>query len=284
MTVARIALALTVAGTIGVPAAALPAAAVPVAAAVQAAPPDPAKMEAVTEIKEDEWPSKVEYEVRRGDLVRAPLGVISMDDKPVRGLVAQLDLDEDLDFARHYRNCWYTTNAGRDIAWCEFPDVLPAFSGRAITTPVAVAGVDAEPGSQLGIGFRWQSKGWADARGGLRPVTAFFAGPGAAVVRGTSGALTVEKLALPIADIRTNGNFIRATVTSEPPVSPSPSPSATPSSSSPSPTISSQAPSSAGSGAGLPVTGAGTAMLAAVGGALLAVGLVLRRIARRRAS
>ncbi|MEV8508739.1 LPXTG cell wall anchor domain-containing protein [Actinoplanes sp. NPDC051475] len=276
MTVVRLALALTAAGTIGVP-----------AAAVRAAPPDPAKMEAVTEIKEDEWPSKVEYKVRRGDLVRAPLGVISMDHKPVRGLVAKLDLDEDLDFAHHYRNCWYTTNAGRDIAWCEFPDVLPAFSGRAITTPVAVAGVDAEPGSRLGIGFRWQSKGWADARGGLRPVTAFFAGPGAAVVRGTSGALTVEKLALPIADIRTNGNFIRATVTSEPPVSPSPSatpssPSASPSS--PSPTVSSQAPSSAGSGAGLPVTGSGTAMLAAVGGALLAFGLVLRRTARRRAT
>ncbi|MEV4636376.1 LPXTG cell wall anchor domain-containing protein [Actinoplanes sp. NPDC049548] len=260
-------------------------------AGAPAAPPDPAKLEAVTEIKEDEWPSKVQYEVRRGDVVRAPLGVISMDDRPVAGLVAQLDLDDRLDFARRYRNCWYTTDAGHDIAWCEFPGVLPAYSGRAITTPVAVAAADAEPGTLQTIGFRWQSKKWADARGGLKRVTAFFAGPGAAVVRGTDGSLTLEKLSLPTADIRANGNFIRTTVNDEPPLDPSPTPTSTPSPTptstptpTPTPTRSATTGPAAGVGAGeeLPVTGTPTATLAAAGGLLLALGLVARRIARRR--
>ncbi|MEV6597236.1 hypothetical protein AB0M36_10280 [Actinoplanes sp. NPDC051346] len=289
------ALALAAASALAVPATAATAA-LPNAVA----PADPALLEAVTEIT-DEWPIKVEYRVRRGDVVRAPLGVLSADKNPIRGLVAKVQIGPDLRFTHRYRNCWYTVDGDEEIAWCEFTTaLLPAHGGLAITTPVAAVRTDTEPGTVAGVGFRWQSKGWSDARGGLRPVTAFFAGPGEPVVRGDQGMLTLSKSELPVADIRTNGNFISLTVTNEPPLipnaslsaspsaTPSASPSATPSVGSPSaspsasPSLSSATGGAAPTGGeGLPITGAPIVPVAAAGGILLLLGLAAR-ITRRR--
>ncbi|BCJ54171.1 hypothetical protein Asp14428_56460 [Actinoplanes sp. NBRC 14428] len=264
-------LALTAAGATALPGAA------------RAAPPDPRQMEAVTELTE--WPFKVEYDIRRGGKVRVPLGVLSFDARPIRGLVAKVEVAGDLTFGRRFRNCWYTTKATSSIMWCEFGTaVLPPHKGLAITTPMVAARADARPERVRGISFRWQSKAWSDARGGLRPVTAFFAGKGRPVVRGTGSLLTLTSLTLPIADIRTNANFAPVNLTNEPPLTPSPTPT-----SSPSPTAGataaatpSRSAAAGGGGAGLPVTGTPTAALATAGGALLALGLAGYAIARRR--
>ncbi|GGQ40605.1 hypothetical protein GCM10010166_04680 [Couchioplanes caeruleus subsp. azureus] len=262
--------------------------------AAAAAPADPARLEAVTEIKDDEWPAKVEYRARRGDVVRVPLGVRSADDGPVRGLVAKLEIDAGLEFARRYRNCWYTANAGRGIAWCEFSVTLPAHGGLTITTPVAAVRPGTEPGAVATIAFRWQSRGWSDARGGLRRVAAYFAGPGEPVVRGDQGVLALGERTLPTADIRANGNFVRLTVTDGPPLTPAATPPASPGSPPPpsgpdpsatggaAPAATGGAAGGAAGGEGLPVTGTPSATVVTTGGALLLLGLLAIRIVRRR--
>jgi hypothetical protein len=191
---------------LAVPAVVLIVAGLPTAAV--AAPADPAKLEAVTEIVPGEMWTKVTYPVHRGATVRAPLGVISVDRPPVRGLVAEVRAVGDLEFAEHFRNCWYTTNAGDEIAWCEFDATLPGYGGMTIETPMVAAEADAEPRDVHGIPFRWASSRWARDRGGLRKVVDYFKGPGAAVTRGTGGTLGLSRRALPMADIRVPGNSV----------------------------------------------------------------------------
>lgn len=272
----------------------------PVAAA-PAAPHDPAKIEAVTEIEDGMWPIKKDYPVAQGDVVPAPLGVQSADSRPVRGLVAQVRFGEELRFARRYRNCWYTRGGQGEMAWCSFPAVLAPYRTLAITAPMVAVQPAARPGVQVGIGFRWQSRAWADARGGLRKVVDYFAAPGAPVVAGRGGVLTLEARDLPVADIRTNGNHVTVLV-----VAGTPAPSATPTASptatatptataaptatatgvgatAPTPSRSSSpaAAAAGGSGgaAGLPVTGPQTAL---AGAALLGAGALGYLMSRRR--
>ena len=174
--------------------------------AAHAAPPDPALLEAVTEQVPDELYSKVHHPVYRGKDVRAPLGVISVQRAPVRGLVAQIQAIGDVEFTRRYSNCWYTRGPNGAMAWCEFDAVLPGYGGLAITAGVLSVKRNAVPERIHGVPFRWQSKSWADSRGGLRKVINYFKSPGAAVTRGTAGKLPIRKRSLPMADIRTNGN------------------------------------------------------------------------------
>lgn len=171
-----------------------------------AAPPDPAAMEAVTEQVPDQLYSKVWHPVHRGKEVRAPLGVISSQRAPVRGLVAQIEAYGDLEFTRRYSNCWYTRGPAGAMAWCEFDNVLPGYGGLTITAGVLSVKRTAVADRIHGIPFRWQSKRWADSRGGLRKVINYFKSPGAPVTRGTGGKLALRKRALPMADIRANGN------------------------------------------------------------------------------
>ena len=287
------AVALVVAGVAGVQS--------PVPAAA-AAPHDPAKMEAVTEIEDGMWPIKKTYAVAQGEVVPAPLGVQSADSRPVRGLVAQVRFGDELRFARRYRNCWYTRGADGEMAWCSFPAVLAPYRSLAITAPMVAVQPTARPGAEVGIGFRWQSRAWADARGGLRKVVDYFAVPGAPVVAGTGGVLTLEARELPTADIRTNGNSVPVQIlagTPAPSATPTatgtPAPSATPTATAtaaptatatgvgtaePTPSRSSS-PAAAGAGgaAGLPVTGPRTALL---GAALLGAGVLGYLLSRRR--
>lgn len=273
---ARFALAVPVLLTI---VAGLPSAAV-------AAPPDPAKLEAVTELKPDELWVKLTYKVRRGEAVQAPLGVISVDKPPVNGLVAEMRAVDDLEFARHYRNCWYTTNGNADIAWCEFDTVLPGYGGLTIESPIVAAEADATAEGVSRLPFRWASKRWADDRGGLRKVVDYFKAPGAPVTRGTGDLLTLHKRKLPMADIRVPGNFLLLELDETPSTS-SPSPSASPS---PRPTATSSptaapmpTPTEPANGAGLPVTGGPAGPLAGLGAALLIAGIAAVMTARRRA-
>jgi len=236
-----------------------------------AAPPDPAKIEAVTELKEDVLYAKLTYPVRRGEPVRAPLGVINVDNAPVRGLVAGVRALGDLEFARRYRNCWYTVNGDADIAWCSFDVVLPADGGLVIAAPMVAAEQHAQADKVRTIPFRWASRRWADARGGLRNVVNHFRAPGATVTRGTGGTLTLQRRRLPTADIRTAGNSIFVELIDGPAATTAASPSPT---GSPATTL--------GSGGGLPVTGSQPARMAGLGGTLLLTGIVAYLIARRR--
>ncbi|UQU62424.1 hypothetical protein COUCH_25740 [Couchioplanes caeruleus] len=272
-----------------------------VQAPARAAPPDPAKIEAVTEIQDDMWPIKKEYTVGPGEVVPAPLGVQSVDSRPVRGLVAQVEAGESLEFARRYRNCWYTLGSRGEMAWCSFDAVLAPYRTLAITAPMVAASAQARPGAETVLAFRWQSRAWADARGGVREVVDYFAVPGAPVVAGTGALLTLEPRDLPTADIRTNGNHVQVRVAAATPgpsvtptgggvgtpsPTPSDSPSATPTATG-TPTTTGGSDAAGGSGAagdpgaagGLPVTGPNTA---AVGAVLLAAGLIGYLSGRRR--
>ena len=261
--------------------------------AAAAAPPDPALLEAVTELVEDELYSKVVYDVHRGEEVVAPLGVISVQKAPVRGLVAQVQARGDLEFTHRYSNCWYTTGKDGPMAWCEFDATLPGHGGLTLATTMLTVKRDAVPEQIFAIPFRWQSKSWADSRGGLRKTIDFFKSPGAAVTRGTEGKVGLQNRRLPMADVRANGNNARLRLVDGPPPSPSPSPSpSTSPSSSPSPSATASASSSptptgggggegSGGGGGLPVTG-GSATAAGVGLALLLVGVAALLAGRRR--
>ncbi|MFI7540829.1 hypothetical protein [Actinoplanes sp. NPDC049599] len=256
--------------------------------AAAAAPPDPALLEAVTEQVEDELYSKVVYDVHRGEEVVAPIGVISVQKAPVRGLVAQVEAYGDVEFTHRYSNCWYTTGPDGPMAWCEFDATLPGYGGLTLATTMLTVKRDAVPERIWGIPFRWQSKSWADARGGLRKTIDFFKSPGAAVTRGTEGKVGLQNRALPMADIRANGNSALLKLVDGPAPSPSPTPSASSSPTPPATATASPSPTGGtagadgGEGGGLPVTGGSTAVVAGAGVALLLGGLAAVLATRRR--
>ncbi|MGW4944225.1 hypothetical protein ACWEOZ_21865 [Actinoplanes sp. NPDC004185] len=282
--------------------------------AAVAAPPDPAALEAVTELVDGEMWQKVTYRVHRGEEVTAALGVISVQAAPVRGLVAEVRAYGDLEFTRHYRNCWYTTGTDAEIAWCQFDDaVVPGHGGLTLEAPMVSVRPDAAPWHIHGLPFRWQSLSWAASRGGLRKVVDYFKVPGAAVTRGTDGVVGLRARALPMADIRANGNFAPLELVDGPPparpsaspaasspsatASPSPAATAAPSSpatAAPAPAATvagtgqvpgakpDQGPGAEPGGAGLAVTGGRTAGTAGIGVALLISGLATVLVARRR--
>ncbi|MEU8229011.1 LPXTG cell wall anchor domain-containing protein [Actinoplanes sp. NPDC048967] len=261
--------------------------------AAVAAPPDPAALEAVTELVDGQMWQKVTYPVRRGEEVIAPLGVISVQAAPVRGLVAEVRAYGDLEFTRHYRNCWYTTGTDAEIAWCQFDDaVVPGHGGLTLEAPMVSVRPDAAPGRIHGLPFRWQSLSWAASRGGLRKVVDYFKVPGAAVTRGTDGVAGLRARALPMADIRANGNFAPLELVDGPSASPSvttsPSPAVTAHPSPAAPVAGAgedpgAMPDAEPGSAGLPVTGsAGLPVTGGIGVALLLSGVVALLIARRR--
>ena len=181
------------------------------------------------------------------------------------------------------------------MAWCQFDTaVVPAFGGLSLSTTMLTVRSDATPERVNGIPFRWQSKSWSDSRGGLRKVVDFFKLPGAAVTRGTEGVVGLEKRALPMADVRANGNSVPLELVDGPPASPSasPSPSATvtataTATATPSPTTTATGGADgtddeSGAGGGLPVTGGQTAVVAGVGVALLLAGIAALLVTRRR--
>ncbi|TDB72781.1 LPXTG cell wall anchor domain-containing protein [Micromonospora sp. KC721] len=137
--------------------------------------------------------------------------------------------------------------------------------------------------------FRWASKEWADAQGGVRALAEQDAGLDTEPVRGTEGTLPLETRSLPLTESRHPLNFAYVGLITpqspEPTASPSAVPTGSPSApSTASPSASPAAPGSGngGEGGGLPLTGAGTATLAAVGAGLLLLGGGGYLVARRR--
>ena len=252
--------------------------------AAVAAPPDPQGMEAVTELNDpgDMFSGKKDYSVRRGEVVLAPLGALNVDRKTIRGLVGGFRVAGDLRFTKRYSNCWYTVNGDEDIAWCAFSEIFPGNSGLTLTAPMVSAASNARASRVKGISFRWQSKRWADARGGLRNVVDYFKAPGARVVRGTQGTLHLRKRALPMADLRVAGSSVRVTLIDSPPATVSPSPAVSPAvTASPSPTAApaGTADDAAAEPPTLPITGPRSV---ALGGTLLLTGLLAFAATRRR--
>ncbi|MGB2571159.1 LPXTG cell wall anchor domain-containing protein [Micromonospora citrea] len=261
------------------------------AAAVASSTPETAKLAAVTEQDPDTGRNK-KYLVGPDEVAPVVLGVTNIDEKPVDGVVVQVRVFNDLDLTRRYDNCWYSTWTNQDAAWCEFSDVLEADATLALTASIVRTAPNARADQMPAVVFRWASKEWADARGGVEALAKADALPGTEVERGTDGTLRLEPRSLPLPETPRPINFAYVGLTTpspEPTGSPTASPTAVPtgSPSAPATTTPSAGPTvpggeDGGEGGGLPVTGAGTATLAGVGAVLLLLGGGGFLVARRR--
>ncbi|WP_433285792.1 LPXTG cell wall anchor domain-containing protein [Micromonospora sp. CA-244673] len=261
-------------------------------AAGHAAPaPDSATLVAVTE-RDPATGLNVKYPVKPGEVVPAALGVTNPGDAPVSGLVVQIRVVDDLDLAVKHDNCWYAVDSNLEAAWCEFDNELAARQTLAVVGDVVTAKADARPDKVTSIIFRWFSKQWVDAQGGVQQLADGDAGQGTKAVRGTGTALTLTERDLPLPETPRPINFAYAQLvtppTTQPTATPSPggTPTATPTGGTEptaAPTGTAGAPGDGGTGGGgLPVTGANIGLLAGVGGALLVLGGGGYLIARRR--
>lgn len=257
------------------------------AAAVAAPAPETAKLAAVTE-KDPETGKNKRYQVGPDEVAPVALGVTNVGDTATRGLVVQLRVYNDIDFAARYDNCWYAVNSNQDTAWCEFDDQLDVEATLALTGPVVKTAAGAQADRLPAIVFRWTSKEWADGHGGVQALAQQDAGLGTTAVRGTGGTLSLTARTLPISANKSPLNFAYVGLTTAPSPEPTPSatasPSATPSGVPTTPGTSPAAPGDgdAGAGGGLPVTGAGTTTLAGIGVTLLLLGGGGYLVARRR--
>ncbi|MET8836733.1 LPXTG cell wall anchor domain-containing protein [Micromonospora sp. NPDC004540] len=258
-------------------------------AAGHAAPAlDSATLAAVTEL-DPATGLNLKYPVKPGEVVPAALGVTNLGDAPVQGLVVQIRVLDDLDLAVKHDNCWYAVDSNLEAAWCEFDSELAAKQTLAIVGDVVTAKADARPDKVTSIVFRWYSKEWVDAQGGVQKLADGDAGQGTTAVRGTEAALTLAERELPLPETPRAINFAYAQLVTPPTTQPTPTPGATPTAT---PTGGTEptavpsgtpgAPGESGAGGGLPVTGANIGVLAGVGGALLLLGGGGYLIARRR--
>jgi LPXTG-motif cell wall-anchored protein len=251
-----------------------------------AAAADTAELAAVTE-QNPQTGNNVRYPVKPGEVVPAKLGVTNIGDAAVDGLVVELRVLDDLDFATRYDNCWYAVDSNADEAWCEFDTSLAADATLALYGDIVRVIDNARPDKVGSIMFRWASKDWADERGGVQALADGFAGQGSAAVRGTESGLTLEPASLPLPAKPNALNFAYTELITP---TPSPTPSSPAATTSPtteptaSPTTSPTAgtPGDGGTGGGLPVTGAQSATLAGAGAGLLLLGAAGYLIARRR--
>ncbi|MEH0844016.1 LPXTG cell wall anchor domain-containing protein [Micromonospora sp. CPCC 205711] len=270
------------------------AVALPGAAVAAPAPGDPAKLAAVTE-RDPATGRNMTYRVGPGEVAPVVLGVTNVGDAPVTGLVAQVRVFNDLDPAGRYENCWYAVDSNADSAWCEFPDQLAVDATLAITAPVVATAPNAQPDRLPAVVFRWLSKEWVDAHGGVQAYADGSAGQGTTAQRGTEGTLTLEARSLPLTESKNSINFAYVGLTTPPTGQPTPTATATASptpsstaSATPTgapataPTAAPVTPGDGGAGGGLPVTGAQTATVAGVGAALLLLGAAGYLVARRR--
>ncbi|MEV4481137.1 LPXTG cell wall anchor domain-containing protein [Micromonospora coxensis] len=262
------------------------------ATAVAAPAPETTKLAAVTETDPDTGRNK-KYLVGPDEVAPVVLGVTNVGDKSVEGVVVQVRVFDDLDLTRRYDNCWYSTWTNQDAAWCEFGDVVEADATLALTASIVKTAPNARADKLPAVVFRWASKEWADAQGGVEALAQADALPGTAVERGTDGTLRLESRSLPLPQTPRAINFAYVGLTTPPSPTPTGSPTASPtaqptgSPSAPAPTSPGADPSvpgggDGGEGGGLPVTGTGTATLAGVGAVLLLLGGGGYLVARRR--
>lgn len=251
---------------------------------------DTATLAAVTE-QDPATGKNMKYLVEPGEVVPAAFGVTNLGEAPVKGLVVQLRMLDDLDFATKYDNCWYAVDSNADTAWCEFDDELAVDATLALVGDVVATKPDARADKVTSIMFRWGSKEWADAQGGVQQLAQQYAAQGTTAERGTESGLTLAARELPLPATPERINFAYAGLVTAPTGEPTPSASATataaPTSSAPAgaPTASPAAPGQGGTGGdggGLPVTGSNTATVAGAGVALLLLGGAGYLVARRR--
>jgi LPXTG-motif cell wall-anchored protein len=264
-------------------------AATPASAAPAPNEPDAAKLAAGSE-KDPQTGKNRKYLVGQGEDVPAVLGVTNMGDAPVDGLVVQVRVLNDLDLTTKYENCWYAVDSNQETAWCEFDVELALGASLAVTGAGVSTKPDAVAENISTIIHRWVSKEYADARGGIQVLADQWAGQGTKAVRGTGAPLTSTTPSGELGGLGGPIGFVgvglvtpptgEPTATPTPSATPSGSPSATPTGA---PTAApSVSPGAGGEGGGLPVTGAGTATMAGVGGVLLVLGGAGYLIARRR--
>ncbi|MEV0724957.1 LPXTG cell wall anchor domain-containing protein [Micromonospora purpureochromogenes] len=263
-------------------------AAAPAAAAPAPNEPDAAKLAAGGE-KDPQTDKNRKYLVGPGEDVPAVLGVTNLGDAPVDGLVVQVRILNDLDYTKKYENCWYAVDSNQETAWCEFDQELAPGASLAVTGVGISTRTDAQAENISSIIHRWVSKEYADARGGVQALADQWAGQGTKAVRGTDTALTLTAPDGQLGGLGGPIGFVGVELVTPPTGEPTPTPTATPSATpTATPTVAPTAAPSAssgvpgGEGGGLPVTGAGTATVAGVGGALLLLGGAGYLIARRR--
>ncbi|MFG2166827.1 LPXTG cell wall anchor domain-containing protein [Micromonospora chersina] len=251
--------------------------------------PDSATLAAVTEVDPATGLNR-KYPVKSGEVVPAALGVTNLGDAPVKGLVVQIRVLDDLDLAVKHDNCWYAVDSNLESTWCEFDSELAAKQTLAIVGDVVTVKADARPDKVTSIVFHWYGKQWVDAQGGVQQLADGDAGQGTKAVRGTEAALTLADRELPLPEARRPINFAYAQLVTPPTTQPTPTgtPTATPTGGAEPtavPTGTAGAPGEGGTGGdggGLPVTGANIGVLAGVGGALLLLGGGGYLVARRR--
>ncbi|MFI6330571.1 LPXTG cell wall anchor domain-containing protein [Micromonospora chersina] len=263
-------------------------------AAAHAAPaPDSATLAAVTE-QDPATGLNRKYPVKPGEVVPAALGVTNLGDAPVKGIVVQIRVLDDLDLAVKHDNCWYAVDSNLESAWCEFDSELAAKQTLAVVGDVVSVKADARADKVTSIVFHWYGKQWVDAQGGVQQLADGDAGQGTKAVRGTEPALTLAERELPLPETPRAINFAYAQLVTAPTTQPTPTatpttaPTATPTGGAEPtavPTGTAGAPGEGGAGGdggGLPVTGANIGVLAGVGGALLLLGGGGYLITRRR--
>ncbi|WP_345514858.1 LPXTG cell wall anchor domain-containing protein [Phytohabitans houttuyneae] len=250
-------------------------AAAPAAAAPAPSNPDPATLAAGTE-KDPQTGKNRSHLVGQGQDVPALLGVTNRGEAPVEGLVLNVRILNDLDFTKKYDNCWYADYTNQESAWCEFGDSLAAGASLGVTGLGIATKADARAENISSIIYMWFSKAYADERGGIQALAQGAAGPGTQAAQGTETPLSLSTPSGELGGIGGPLGFIGVKL-----LTPTGQPTATPA---PTATTTAPAPGGAagGEGGGLPVTGAGTAAAAGLGGVLLLAGGVAFLIARRR--
>ncbi|MET7706040.1 LPXTG cell wall anchor domain-containing protein [Micromonospora sp. NPDC005413] len=287
MTIRRYAIAAASTTILSIGLAALPASAAPAPSS-----PDSAKLAAGT-LKDPQTGGNRKYVVGQGEDVPAVLGVTNIGNAPVKGLVVQVRVLNDLDFTKKYDNCWYAVDSNQETAWCGFTDELAPGASLAVTGAGISTKPDASADKISSIVHQWFSKENVDERGGLQALADISAGQGTKAVRGTGDPLTLTTPSGPLGGLGGPIGFAGVGLNTPPTGEPTPTatPTATPSTTatpaatpSASTTIAPSANSggASGEGGGLPVTGAASMSVAGVGGALLLLGGAGYLIARRR--
>ncbi|MFI6822391.1 LPXTG cell wall anchor domain-containing protein [Micromonospora sp. NPDC050187] len=256
-------------------------AATPASAAAESSTADSAKLAAGT-LKDPETGKNRTYPAGQGEDVPVVLGVTNVGDAPVDGLVVQVRVLNDLDLTTKYENCWYAVDSNQETAWCEFDADLAPGASLAVTGAGISTSPDARAEDISSVVYWWMSKQHADAQGGIQALADKWAGQGTKAVRGTGDLLPLTTPSGELGGIGGPLGFAGVELVTPPTGEPTatPTPSATPSAApTAAPSVSAGA---GGEGGGLPVTGAGTATVAGVGGVLLLLGGAGFLIARRR--
>ncbi|GIF11654.1 hypothetical protein Ate01nite_16860 [Actinoplanes teichomyceticus] len=232
------------------------------------------------------------HPIRPGETVPVVLGVANVGSAPAPGVIVNIRTYDDVNLPRTFSNCLYYTDSNVEGAWCEIDAELAADRRTYALTSFQVAAAD--PAAKLpAIVFQWFPTSFADKSGGIEKLAAQYSGQGSTPVRGTGDTLGLapQELTIPTETSRVGFAYVKLVTPSATPTRPTSGPtSASPAPTSPAPTSPSAGAGAGGTGdggtgagdGGLPVTGSNTAVIAGLGGVLLAAGALGLLVARRR--